>query len=1623
MPSITLTIPGYTLVDEDATLPSAVVTPASQEAAFGEVIRLDGRSSRTQSGQAQFTWQVVRRPLGSTDSGIIAVDDDDGALVEFLPDIKGTYHILLTVQEGPETSQALARVSVRTAATAPTLRTTPDGSIFFRMLSSFWDRVEDTTKLSTVWSAFMQEAGNALHRLYGVSRLASISTAQQTHSYRWVRVDPLLEMDPRSLLVYLVRTQRGDDAYTLPPDIASRGLVTSAVNVRVLDGAVSKMAVGTELEITSGANAGIYRIDAVNTPQDGYVVSPPLPAPNNNVVFEDTSFVFSIDSAQVRALSSAVDLPAQGVQVGQFLLVRRTGKELHYKITAVGTTDGLPGDHWMRLDRPAPFTAIDVTIQVRAVDDINTSSESRTLTRSVIVPRDSLDPGPFRRGSVSGDATIVATDQLRVQPGLVTSVLVGKTATLLFSSGPARYTIVGVDSNSGTLILGKRLPAGMVGKDVRFSVANVVSERDFLLTVGHQTTRIRSIREVRVSPSVFPSENAWVIRVDTPVLAGLSGETWSIGSVVRSKDAATDFARDGVSEGDSSWLRIRSQGGSRVYDVPLKVLGAAGRLYSFDLGTSGGALSEDEQLQLIESLGLEEDPSSLKELVQSVEALSSYEGMPLTSSSVLQVGDYSVSVSVHRVVRNNRVPVPDHIVSVPSLFQYPSELDVTEIAEGGFVQIQADNQVAMVGGLPKDLLEGDDYSLVRSSQRFEGLAVTGGSDIVSAPTADLYERGVLPGDILTLESGPSRSRLIIVSFLGGGDILVRPAEGSSLPVLTKAGVSFSVERSVPGSFIQFRPGRFGADNPVPTRMWATLVIADASEDLFQSLGTLVGISPADLRRAGLPPGSYRNAVLGAMYLATGTHSLGNIATAAHLLATLPVVLHNGIISQIDRGVTVPLGTRILVRRVDREGNPLDQLDSYSVPERLLTDDLSPFFGLALNPRTGEEYRVGDTVMAMSPLSRAIKVEDYLTEPLWWVGGTIHEIEKYHTWEVQVDLGTVPSTALPLITRTLVDLRPIYTRPEVTGVLYLESHLEVETSISLEVDMYLYDDPAHSIEATHMLDSYNGSSLAQRALDLGSMSTPTVLEGYDLEVVAPNMVRSARGGFLGNTVGTLPHSTLPVGEIEPNPWFTDPVHFRGTRHIRTGDLLFITHGPNRGRYRVSTILSDDMLSLSAAPAGTPPLAPDPADLVPAEDQRFQVQRVDQDLLFVGVAAVISSSASSSVIEADGAVRSMLWDGVTVDDYLVVEDGPLKGRYKVQAVLPDSSEHYIRVQVEGDLSSLASATPFTIRRDALKTNPIWEGDATLTEGSQVVELATDALREGVRQGDVLVVGSLGGVPLPIIAVSDNGEEIFLGKPAPATVGPVAAEVVRPEVQLAELRDADQVLELVTPLDETEFKFFEPRAVISSVTDAVVTAGSSIITSATADFVDDGVEEGMEVELLLPSGEYLVGYVVSFGVSFIGIDQEVPVSATGLSLEVWGLDGQFDIVDDHEIEYQGTINLETGPDLTIGSTVSGATFTGGSATVTGSGTAFLTGVSPGQFVRGASGGDYAFVRVRRVVSDTELELERPYSGSSGAQDLEILLNNQGFVLPGDIIEVDTLPKSVILRVEARTIFLVEV
>jgi len=744
---------------------------------------------------------------------------------------------------------------------------------------------------------------------------------------------------------------------------------------------------------------------------------------------------------------------------------------------------------------------------------------------------------------------------------------------------------------------------------------------------------------------------------------------------------------------------------------------------------------------------------------------------------------------------------------------------------------------------------------------------------------------------------------------------------------------------------------------------------------------------------------------------------------------LPVTEVVGQIIQIDEDYDSDNGVgRVLVEDLDEDGNGtgLVRIYQYAVAD---DDTLSDFAGLATNQETGSPFAVLDVVPAFTPLSKAVIVSDYVSDPLWWaVGGATgaDEVKKFHTWQVQLDAHEVDSRDIPLIYDFCMGIRPIYTKPEVVLALYLSDDVTVEDELSLELDLFFADDPTASLEATRMVDSYNGSSLAHRLLDYGSFATRTLFEGRDLVTTAGSgTVTSTRGGFVGNLTET-PLSHAPgeaVGLLGGvNDWFEDDVYYRGGSLVRAGDILFIREGVNRARFEIISVTDDNTLEVAEL-SDWPPRSFDPAVRMEAgTGQVFQIQRRDaENLVSASDATVDSYDAGTDTTVIESLTGNFRWNGVAVGDRLVVEDGADYGVHEVLQVgyvdgFGDIQDLDTKLTIDGQLTEAGSFS-YTVRRDVLRTNPLLQRtDGSTSVGSTDLTSAVGLLLESLEYGDILIpsTGTDADQVFTVVDVPDD-TTIVVDRAFTATESSVEFVVARPALfEQDGLLDSDWNLERFCLYDEVSITFVEPMSTVVSVTD--LTLSGSTATSAATDLETAGVAVGDKLEIPNTSdnsGAWAISAVSGYQVTVEGtfhVD-EGPVSGTFLtSAADWTL------LDD-TATLSGTFNLEFGPMMSTSTPGGGTSTFSASATVTGSGTAYETDISVGDVVRLSGDDDLSWAVVIEVVSDTELTLDRSYTGTGGSGAIEAGVPG-GMVHVGDVFEADGLGTFVVEGVQGAVL-----
>lgn len=215
------------------------------------------------SGILNFKWSYSRIPIGSQVEleGFSFLDPDD-AVISFAPDITGLYQVQLIVDDGSiDSPPAIASVDVAVIAVPNNQGIIPDAGFIWNYLSDFWTLVEGKEKFEVVWSAAIQVVASELLKLYQYDYNKSIRDIQKLFQRRWVDYSPALDLDPLQITGYLADDQAGLEGATLAIDpntgivLVSQPDFFNLVTIPLVEGSFSQTPYGRS--ITAGRVLGI----------------------------------------------------------------------------------------------------------------------------------------------------------------------------------------------------------------------------------------------------------------------------------------------------------------------------------------------------------------------------------------------------------------------------------------------------------------------------------------------------------------------------------------------------------------------------------------------------------------------------------------------------------------------------------------------------------------------------------------------------------------------------------------------------------------------------------------------------------------------------------------------------------------------------------------------------------------------------------------------------------------------------------------------------------------------------------------------------------------------------------------------------------------------------------------------------------------------------------------------------------------------------------------------------------------------------------------------------------------------------------------------------------------------
>jgi hypothetical protein len=202
-------------------------------------------------------------------------------------------------------------------------------------------------------------------------------------------------------------------------------------------------------------------------------------------------------------------------------------------------------------------------------------------------------------------------------------------------------------------------------------------------------------------------------------------------------------------------------------------------------------------------------------------------------------------------------------------------------------------------------------------------------------------------------------------------------------------------------------------------LWAEYVAYDESY-IYDNFGANVGLEDvsSDL---------YKARVRGLYYAYFQGPTVAAVRLGVHILVGLPIADKAGIVEAVN---PVWSGTLGLITVAGRD---------YLYPNIV-----------------GTSLSVGDDVALFEPLSNGVEVVDYRIDPEWFVYTTLSELQKYHTFQVRLDIDAFDPSSIALAGDFVDRIKPTWKSVEYLVFKNLSDTVDIDDHIDLRPVLNLVD---------------------------------------------------------------------------------------------------------------------------------------------------------------------------------------------------------------------------------------------------------------------------------------------------------------------------------------------------------------------------------------------------------------------------------------------------------------------------------------------------------------------------------------------------------------------------------------
>lgn len=1277
MSSLTFSVEG--VVEPLKRTPTAVVSASPAFGVIGSVVKLTGTSSSDPDGlPLQYMWQFLNVPIGSkaVQEGFRSISEDDSE-VSFSPDVVGEYSVRLTVSNGTVEATTDQRISIRAILVPDGRGLVPDGKFIWSYIRDVWQEVENREIFETLWSALIQISAGELLKLYQNDFAKSIRDIQDLYQRRWLKYTPRLELG-EDLSFILGSQAAGIDATTESRGQSGKAIILGPTEVSVVQGLVLPTVSG-KIEIISSQNpdnVGKYRL-AVSPTKTGYRLLDPIPEPLADKIGSNIRFEFNIQST-IWSLYGARSRPYAELMSKSPSPIDELSEIFGQNTSSSGPVDIRIGDtiHYPTGPNAGFYRVVSGDGSTYEVAPAPPAASDPNILANV------YRPVPYKVNAITTDVT----DAFAVEYTPGTNDVSGAAAGRILVLGDTAHTL------------------------------------------------LRSFVDESQDPPLV------IVTTDKKsVLPGLSGQSWRLPNTLISD--SMNFTTEGVCTGDVLLLDIVNERSQAISEIKAQVVGVDDDRLGFVVTTESlddGAvplIPNDVYLQVSNDLGIpsiedvngslfiSQDAKKLTDVLQSTPFRQKYWNTKLPIDTWFEIAGGRFQVRPRAIIRNRNIPIDESVRSIPLLQEWI--VQPTTIEKGGQVYQQTRDGDFLLKNAPVALVENSDF-VITGQTAFSGqVTFQTGSNNVVIEGGSFIDRGLLPGDIFSIEQPVTlKADYTIVEVLSNDTLRL------NIPVpYYRAGIvtaRVSIKRSNPGTFIRIVPGGFTPKNPVPESLWSEVTFFDNSDTIESNFGILVGLTRDDLEKVSTSI-NYRQAVSGLMFAYTRGSAVSKLRLGAQILLGLPFAEHRGIIRSVEGDYRLddngePIQGRLLVEDIDPNNNALGVYRSYTYP----LDAFSELAGLETSPSTDKPYTVGDIVETFAALSKGAEVVDYLTAAAGSIPSATRMIQQFHSLQLRVNDNIFKLEELDLVSSFLRRITPSYV------AFFLLSTTEVQDKISISD----YARFSISKPGSPFLDDVSMGIATPLTFDAQSPngSLPLIYWNGDVYEIRK----------FGRDLTTVGHSSTVLVQ---SGHLVTPVSGEAPL-ARIGDTLFLTSGPNYGLYPITSITET-----TAALSGTPSLG-----LEDGSGITYVILRKVSHLLRTGV------GSGTSGLDLFTVEPGLVTDGVMPGDWLVVQEASGVVRYLIIDV-PKTSGSFSTLRTLPALKSTTSSVPYWVVRPNLIPAGVAAGVLT-SDGSKYTAWASSPTNALVESNDELLLLDAHGDPYVRVTAVDPLGQVFIPPVRPGT-----------------------------------------------------------------------------------------------------------------------------------------------------------------------------------------------------------------------------------------------------------------